>query len=298
MVGVHAVVWVVLACAAAGVEFGGPITLVIASVGMAVFGLPHGALDVALIRRGGERSTATLAAILLTYVGIGLAMAALWWIGPVVALIAFLGIAVVHFAEDWADAGSPFLATGLALAIVSAPAILHRVGVAAIFGALAGTSEAAALADVLLLVAPVGAAVAIAAIAALLAERRFDRAAAAVTSLAAVIILPPAPGFALFFALFHSPHHLAGAVRTLALPRARQWMPIALPTMLGAIGLLVLLYRLNEAIPSRAMGLTSATFMALSILTVPHMAVPGLWAMLQARKLRNPRLPLAPSRAR
>ena len=287
MVGVHCGLLALVACAAAGVDLGGSASLAIASVGIAIFGLPHGALDIALIRRSGGGSTASMAVILAVYIAVGLSMAALWWIGPTVALVAFLSIAVVHFAEDWTETGSPFLATGLALAIVSAPALLHRADVGAIFAALTGTSDAGRLRDILLLAAPIAGAVAVAGIAALIAARRFDRAAAAAASLAATFALPPALGFAIFFAAFHSPRHIAGALRALALPRARQWIPVAAPAMLGAVGLVAIVYRLNGGGVAPAMGLTSATFMALSILTIPHMAVPRLMSALE--RGRSPR---------
>lgn len=222
-------------------------------------------------------------------------MGTLWWVAPTLALGVFLIIAVLHFAEDWSETRSPFLAIGMAVAVVAAPALLHRAEVSAIFVALAGARDAAMFGDLLLLAAPIGCAVAIAGILSLGAARRFDRAAAAVTSLVALIALPPTLGFAIFFGLFHSPRHLGEALRALALPRARQWLPLAVPTMLGATGLVVLLYRLGGGGLSAAMGLTSATFMALSILTVPHMAVPKLVAALG---LDGPSSRRAASRAR
>ena len=295
MSGVNCVVLALVGCAAAGVDWGGPVSLTIASIGILVFGLPHGSLDIALLRRGGGVGIGNLAAILAVYIGVGLAMGALWWVAPTLALGAFLIVAVLHFAEDWSETGSPFLAIGMAVAVVAAPALLHRTEVGAIFVALTGTRKAAMYGDLMLLAAPIGCSVAVAGILALVAARQFDRAAVAFTSLAALIALPPALGFAIFFGLFHSPRHLGEALRALALPRARQWLPLAVPTMLGATGLVVLLYRLEGSGMSEAMGLTSATFMALSILTVPHMAVPKLVVSLG---LDGPSSPPAASRAR
>lgn len=289
MAGVHCLVALTVLAALSGVDFGGSAAMLLASLSILVFGLPHGSLDIAVLRRNPSGSGTGLAVILALYVSVGTAMAFVWWTAPVAALAAFLAVAVVHFAEDWLDTRSPFLAIGVAVALIGAPALLHRAAVGAIFAALAGTSKAIVLADVLLVVAPVGCAVAFAGIWALIVARRYDRAAAAITSLAALIALPPALGFAVFFCLFHSPRHLGHAVRALQLPAGRHWWPFAVPALAGAAGLVAALYAWNRAAGSVSMELTSATFMALSILTVPHMAVPRLVAALDRRPATPPR---------
>ena len=285
MASVHALTLALIAFAAMGVNLGGSVALPIASVCILLFGLPHGALDVAVIRRVG-RSDGGLAVILVVYIGVAAAMAVLWWTASTLALAVFLVIAVVHFAEDWAETGSTFMATGVALALVAAPTLFHRANVAEIFVALTGTTDASVLAEFLLIAAPVGLVVAAAGMLALIEARRFDTVAAAATSLAAFIALPPAIGFAVFFCLFHSPRHFTDALRALGMTRAEQWLPIAVPTMLGALGLVAALYEEMRHV-SVAVGLMSATFIALSILTVPHMVVPSLVAAF-ARRLNAP----------
>jgi Brp/Blh family beta-carotene 15,15'-monooxygenase len=285
---VHALALSLIALAAAGVDFGGNAALTVASLCILTFGFPHGAFDLALIRSDWDRIGG--GAILPMYIGAAASMAALWWAAPVLALAVFLAIAIIHFSEDWDDTGSTFLSTGVALALIAAPALLHRVEVADIFVALTGTRQASLLADGLLFSAPVGLAVAVAAILALCLERRFGTAASAATSLAALICLPPAVGFAVFFCAFHSPRHLGQAVRTLGLTRSSQWIRIAAPTMMGALALVAVLYTVRQQLPT-GLGLTSTTFMALSILTIPHMLVPRLAAALAQRSRSAARQP-------
>jgi len=293
MASVHVCVLALLVGAFAGTDLGGSTVLLLSCAGILMFGLPHGALDIALLRHSRARTDLGVAALLAVYVVVAAAVAMLWWLAPLVALAMFLAVAVVHFAEDWPETESRFLAIGLALGIVFAPALLHRGEAGAIFVAMTGTPHAARLADMMLLAAPLGCVLALAGIVALLCARRFDRAAAAATSLAAMIMLPPALGFAIYFGLFHSPRHLRHVLQDLGMPRARQWLPRALPALLGAGALVVLLYRANETVVAGALGLGSATFMALAILTVPHMVVPRLVAALPRWRsaLAGPRLP-------
>jgi len=293
MASVHVCVLALLAGVAAGVDVGGPSVLLLSCLGILVFGLPHGALDIALLRHSRARADLGVATLLAIYIVVGAAVAMLWWLAPVVALAAFLAVAVVHFAEDWPETDSRFFGSGLALGIVFAPALLHRAEVAKIFVAMTGAPHAASLADIMLLAAPLGCVVGLAGIAALVAARRFDRAAAAATSLAAMIALPPVLGFAIYFGLFHSPRHLRHVLYDLGMPRLRQWLPRALPALLGAGALVVLLYRVRVSLVSGAAGVGSATFMALAILTVPHMVVPRLVAALPRWRsaLGSPNLP-------
>lgn len=266
---------VLIAVQACGGNFASDRATIAASVAILALGLPHGAFDLELIRARRGNGVFCFAVPLGLYLIVAAAMAGLWAVVPLVALVAFLAVAVVHFAEDWTATGSPFLATGLAAALVATPAIGHQGDVAAIFVALTGDPAAAVTARLLLAAAPVTLAVAAAAIAALVADDRRTDAAAATASLAALLVLPPAVGFATFFCLFHSPRHFSGALRRLAWPRAAQWGPVAVPVVLAALGVVAILYRLHAA-GAAPLRLTSATFMALSVLTVPHMLVPQL----------------------
>ena len=259
-----------------GLRFGSfdlaqPGVTIAACAAIGAFGFPHGALDIELIRGGHER----VAAILAVYLGVAAGMAGLWLVAPLIALGAFLTIAVLHFAEDWTTAGSRIAATGIAVAVLATPALLHHADVAAIFVGLTGTPVAAAFATGLASVAPAALAVAAWGIARMLARRAFADAAAAAASLVALAVLPPAAGFAVFFCLFHSPRHFAAARREANRWQAARWAPVVIPVMLAAAAIVVVLYVLHPA-PTVSGRLTAAIFTALSILTAPHMLAPAL----------------------
>lgn len=259
----------------------GPPTL-LACLAIAVFGLPHGTFDLHLLRQRGQDG-ATLSFLLALYLGCAAATAVLWWVHPAAALTVFLLIAVVHFAEDWVETRSSFLSAGIALAIIAAPAVLHLAALQEIFTALTGSGDAARLGDVLVLVAPIALAVAAAGVFALVQNGRGDTALAAACSVGVMLVLPPVVGFALFFCLFHSPRHFRAALRDLRWRHARQWLPVVVPLTLAAIGIVAGLYAVGAQVDV-AIRMVAATFMALSILTVPHMAVPVILAALSRQR--------------
>ena len=262
---------ILLVAAAAGLPLSGSTALVAACGAILAFGLPHGALDIELIRGWGTQRR-SFVPVLAVYLGIAAATATAWLVAPFAALAGFVVIAVMHFAEDWAAAGSRFLATGLGVALIAASALYHRDAVAGIFVALAG-APAAGVADALLLVAPVALAIAAAGIVAMTVAHRFSDAAAATASLLALLVLPPLAGFAAFFCLFHSPRHFVGALAEARRWRVGRWAPVVVPVTGAALAIVTAIYVVHDrlALPQR---LTAATFMALAILTVPHMLAP------------------------
>jgi Brp/Blh family beta-carotene 15,15'-monooxygenase len=281
-----------LVAAAAGLPLSGVTALVAGCAAILVFGLPHGALDIELIRRHGT-SRHGRTTILVVYLGIACITTVAWLIAPVAALSGFIVIAIIHFAEDWEAMRSRFLATGMAVALIAAPVMLHRGEVAAIFVALTHAPAAARLSDGLLLVAPVALAVAVVGILAMIAARRFTAAAAATASLVALLALPPVAGFAVFFCLFHSPRHFVGALQATQLWRAARWLPVVVPVTGAALAIVTGVYLIHGGlgVPQR---LTAATFMALSILTVPHMLAPALLQRREPSTLSPRRARLAP----
>jgi Brp/Blh family beta-carotene 15,15'-monooxygenase len=271
---------VLVTVAAVGLYFGGGLSAtpaVMASVSFAllVFGLPHGTFDLALLRRAtdtGSPATATFA-LLVLYIGCAGAMYFVWRLSPVIALAAFLIMAVAHFAEDWEACGSRFIAGGVALAIVAAPALLHGQNLGDLFILLTGDVRAGVLAELLLLVAPMAVAVALVGLWLLWQARQPALAVALGCSLAAMLLLPPVIGFALFFCLVHSPRQFRQHTESLGLHGFRQWGGIVVPLSLGGLGIAVAVFLLNGVMPIAA-NVFASSFMTLAILTAPHMIVP------------------------
>ena len=243
----------------------------VACAAILLFGLPHGTLDLEIIKRERGAGRSAMAALLLLYVALAVGVYLLWQISSVIALSAFLIVAVIHFAEDWEDAGSPFLAQGMALALLSAPALLHLSELEQIFGYLSGGEGGALIANLMMLFAPVSLLVAGVCVSTLWQTSRRDQALAGAAVLAGMLLLPPIVGFALFFCVFHSPRHLTDAVARVAqAPNARS---VVLWLTLAALGIATALFRLEVRADFSAQ-IANASFMTLSILTVPHMLVP------------------------
>lgn len=259
----------------AGVVTDTPILTAILSCALLIAGLPHGSFDLALLRRAGAagsgiQSTVTLVAL---YVACAAAMYLVWRIAPALALAAFLAMAIAHFAEDWEDCGSSFVATGIAAGIVSAPSVLHGESLRGLFVALTGDSDAAVLADMLLLIAPASIAIAVLGIGLLWQASRGRLAVSAGCGLVAMLLLPPVWGFALFFCLVHSPLQFRSHADALGLRGFGQWRGIVVPISLGGLGVAVAIFVLNGG-GLIAAGVFASSFMTLSVLTVPHMLVP------------------------
>ncbi|MCY7339992.1 MAG: Brp/Blh family beta-carotene 15,15'-dioxygenase [Sphingomonas bacterium] len=233
-------------------------------------GLPHGALDLAVLRRDAQHRIALVVSL---YLGLAAIMFAIWQVAPAIALGLFLAMAMVHFAEDWAAAEHPFFALGIAVALLSAPALFHRQAVGDLFTLLTAEQAAAGLADALLLVAPAAAACALLAILLLWQGGHRVTAVNAACALAAMILLPPITGFAIYFCLIHSPSHFRAGLKRLAPATG-----ITRPTIGATLGGLTIAVATLQFLPitDPSGRLFAASFMTLSILTLPHMAVPFL----------------------
>ena len=270
-----------LALGAGGMAGGGPAATIAACAAILLFGLPHGALDLEIIKR--ERGTGRLgmAALLLLYLGLAAAMAALWRLAPVTALAVFIVVAVVHFAEDWQELRSAFLAQGMAIALLTAPTFLHLAELERLFGALSGQSDAALIANLMLLLAPMSVALASVSVWTLWRTGFHDQAVAGVLMLIGMILLHPVIGFALFFCLYHSPRHLGVALSRVAWSPSSWWI-VPLVT-LAALGIAAALFAgdVRADLPAQ---FVATSFMTLSLLTVPHMIVPAVVDALSLRR--------------
>lgn len=236
----------------------------LACVLLLVCGLPHGALDVATMRRAAP--TAQLP-VVGAYLGAAASMFAVWWASPLVGLALFYTVSIVHFAGDWEQDYQPFFGHALALAVLSAPTFLHGDVLAGLFVALTQDPRAAVLVDLLTLAAPMATAVALVGLATM---RSAERSAEGICALLAMLILPPVIGFAVFFCLFHSPRHFREGWAALGSDvQPGTTMRVAGMTLAG-FGIAAMIYAVNERLSIPA-GLLAASMMTLSVLSVPHM---------------------------
>jgi Brp/Blh family beta-carotene 15,15'-monooxygenase len=237
---------------------------------VAILGLPHGALDLpiaeALWPLDSRARQGMFAAL---YLGLAGAVVGVWLMLPAVGLMAFLGYAMVHFSDDWAEA-QPLLRWSGGLATVGAPALLHHGTVTAIFGALAPAGGAALAADAAAL-AGFGALALL--VACLLASPRARGAAALELAVlwAAAAALPPLMYFAVYFCGLHSVRHFTATMR--AVPRGRRALGVAVA--LSGIVTLAALLAMRDGLTGPVAATTDqgirVIFIGLAALTVPHM---------------------------
>jgi len=246
-------------------------------------GLPHGAYDIALLRRAValDRSGAGMAGggmagggllrvglVVGGYVATALLMVSLWLTIPLVALILFLVVAAVHFGEDWAMLEEPLLRVAAGAAVIGAATIGHPSAVSAVFVAMSDP-RAAVVARIVTAIAPVALLVTLVGIA--LAWRQGSRhwAAAMAVCLVLLIVLPPVAGFALFFVFLHSPRHLAQTrVLLRDMTRAR-W--IGTGALLSGVAILGW-WGVRVIAPSRFdPSLGAQAFQLLASVAVPHL---------------------------
>jgi beta-carotene 15,15'-dioxygenase len=251
-------------------DLSGNATTSLLCLSLLVFGLPHGSLDIAVMRRSAAMGGRQVGATILLYLGLATAMYAIWCFAPQMALAGFLVIAIVHFADDWADELPPFFAIGTAVALLTTPALLHHQAIADIFVSLTGQRGASVVADLSLLVAPVALIATVTGIGLMVRNGEAIRALETSAVVGGMLLLPPIMGFAIFFCLSHSPKHFAAA-RAEVKGRDAE----AVVFTFAAIGIAVSIYAARAAVVI-ADGAIFASFVTLSILTVPHMIVPRI----------------------
>ena len=264
--------WIAAAGLAGAMLFGVPLDHPSAvQLSMLVFiggGLPHGAYDIALLRRASDWGRSGLWLAVAGYASIAVLMASLWMTVPLVALILFLVVASMHFGEDWQMLEEPLLRFAAGAAVIAAVTIGHRAAVSALFVAMSDPRAVVvaqfvvAAAPVVLLVTAVGVAV---------AWRDGSRqwAAAMTVCVALLLTLPPVAAFALYFVFLHSPRHL---VQTRALLRdmtLARWLGTG--ALLSALSILGWWTVRRIAPSSFDPTMVAQAFQLLASVAVPHL---------------------------
>lgn len=264
--------WVVaaalLVAALFGASLGQPQAVGAATILFIGGGMPHGAYDIALLRRA--NSIGHLEVVLATgcYVAIAIFMVMLWSGLPLVALVVFLIAAAVHFGEDWQILDEPLLRFAAGAAVIVAATIGHPADVSALFVEMSDT-RATVFAQIITAAAPVILLVTIVGIVVAWRDGSRQWATAMALCLGLLIILPPVAGFALFFVFLHSPRHLAQTRILLPEMTFTRWLMtgavLSGVAILGWIGLQRLLpTHLNATLPAQA-------FQLIASVALPHL---------------------------
>jgi Brp/Blh family beta-carotene 15,15'-monooxygenase len=266
--------------------------LTVLALAVVVFGLPHGALDLALVRGAAQDSWLALVGAIGVYLVVSAAVLAVWIAFPVAALLGFLAIAVIHFGlGDTEDRHGPqraveVIARGGFAGI--APLVFHPQTTRDLFALLVGPASSGHLTAALAVMAPPAAWLWITCLMVAVLWRSLQRApgwlpAVAELLLTAAIfaVFHPLSAFLLYFCFVHSVRHISdlGAARfPESAIRARRWLlleslPFTLATVvLGAIAWFAFARTLDfdEA-------MMRVIFWGLSALTMPHMILTAWW---------------------
>ena len=262
---------------AAHAPLGSPTITIMAACALLGFGLPHGALDIDVLRRHAASGRVDLAGALLLYIACAALTFAVWKVVPLLGLTLFLGAAIKHFSDDWRVLDSPFLAYATGTALITATTLAHESEVREIFTNITGDPTAAIFADLLLLIAPVACLVGLVTLAVVWRRGEHDRAIGGGLSLLALLALPSVLGFALFFCLFHSPLHFHREAGSARLQRDRTITGRVVLLTVAAVGIGLAIYALcTRGTPEERS--VSASFMTLAVLTMPHLIVPPILA--------------------
>ncbi len=250
-----------------------PPAVTITATAFVLFGVPHGAVD-HLVARDHLRPIAGRAWFLVfspVYLGLAGAVLALWFLAPVLALVLFLAVSILHFGLEDAGSGAPLAAFARGGLPIALPVLLHPAETARFFALLGAADGIPAVVQLSAWVwLPC----------ALLYGRRLAADAGrrhdlieVVALIFVFIILPPLPAVAFYFVVAHSTRHAAGlAARHDPIDAARGfgWASRAcLPLTLMTFALGYLLFTsLTGTFEERFL---KTVFWGLAALTVPHM---------------------------
>jgi Brp/Blh family beta-carotene 15,15'-monooxygenase len=244
-----------------------PLLILFCSVLILLAGLPHGAYDWVIMRA--YYQDGRLAAAILGYLALAFSVLGLWWIAPQVLLIVFLTYSVFHFGDSDFSNASRIHQISWGMAIVGLPSLLAVADVQALFSLLTQGSTAPMLTDLLAVLGSMAAVIHVVA-----ARRRLLSIALLAVYGAVCWAAGALLAFACYFALLHSPVHLArwrntfnqqGSKIILALSFAVIAV-IAGAVWISSSGIALTVETINQAT-------FRYTFIALAALTVPHMVL-------------------------
>ena len=259
-----------------GLEISGIAQLGALAFGVALLGIPHGAIDPLLARVFGIAVTIRQTVFFfVTYTLVAALVVGLWLLVPAFFLGVFLALSIWHFRGDWSGELKVFEASAAAATVVCGPALFHPDAITEIFAML--TFDATI--EPLVVAARVSAVIAIIALicTAFLRIRQQRLVVMEVLSLPLLAwALPPLLFFVVYFCGLHSPRHMIESARVLSWrsPTVRRTVvAVSIVTVVAALGIYASLPAV-DATPR----LLAVVFIGLAALTVPHMLLLELTA--------------------
>ncbi len=246
-------------------------------------GVPHGSLDIEILARHlGRAGALAKTKLTIAYATCALLMTLVWLYAPPLALVAFLIISILHFGLDWRDNAEPFLGMTVGWALVALPALSHPQDVTAIFNTLVGVEYGATLCALLACSSVPAALVTIAFCHDAYSRGNHKSAVHVASCLFAAVFLPPLASFALFFCGLHSPRHFADAVAQSGPISHIKKGAIIIAVVSLSLGIAVWIFTQSQTL-TMSDSAVRATFILLSILTLPHFILEQILARSPAK---------------
>lgn len=246
--------------------------LIVLGIIIAVFGLPHGALDPWIAERIGLQNTRQQRFLFnISYLALAAFVILFWWLFPALSLIIFLSISAWHFSADWAPSLSTPVRLIAGTLLLLMPIGFHTEAVSVIFQQLSGV-EGGKIAFTLAL--PTWFLMAMMALvtAATIWTRQWQTSLEFVSLIALAYFTPPLIFFTLYFCLLHSPRHLYGLFSGAPPQEHPRLMRMMGLYTLATLLLLGVLWWLWPILPIDTLIL-KLIFIGLAAVTVPHMVL-------------------------
>jgi Brp/Blh family beta-carotene 15,15'-monooxygenase len=254
-----------------GVPFTPHAELLVIALLIAVFGVPHGALDPIFAKNVlSLKTTFRWAAFVLFYLLLASVVIVFWWLSPFFFLLFFLFCSVFHFSGDLASGTSRltrFLYGGASIVL---PAALHSIQLGELFTLLIGQEGGVYLAGFLHMLSwPWLGALCLATVHTYSRDWLTALEICAASSLG--LVLSPLLGFTIFFCGMHSARHIVRSQHYAGLSFAAVAKVSMLP-MLALVAMVVLSWVYLPQSPLDA-RIIQFVFVGLAALTVPHMVL-------------------------
>ena len=267
-----------------GVKVSDVVQLSALAIGVALLGIPHGAVDPLLARVSGVTSTLSQTLVFyIAYIAIAGVVVGLWLLAPALSLSAFLALSIWHFRGDWLQELSLSEASAVAATVVCAPALFHPDEIAGIFSVLAFGATVEPLVAAARLVGGVSIVLLISTVVGRIRRQRLAMLELISLPLLAWL-LPPLLFFVVYFCGLHSPRHIIESARVLSW-RSPMVRLTALSTSVVTVFAAVGIYASLPAVDATP-RLLAVIFIGLAALTVPHML---LLEFVASRRTTAPR---------
>ena len=241
---------------------------------VAMFGVPHGALDTLFAKKAFTLNTAFSWFIFISaYLSLSAIVLVWWFLFPTILFMLFLGFSAVHFADDLRDRKSVFRDILYGLNIIILPSIFYSNDLAVLYGYLIDSTYAVNVVNIMRPVAILSALLTLwVALTSVLNahDSRDKRPMIELMAVSALMsLVQPLLAFTIYFCLMHSARHIIRAKFYFnEYSNAALLIALVIPTL----AVIVLCALTFQVLPTGKVNenLIRVTFATLAALTFPH----------------------------